>query len=105
LNHDTWWWLKADGCDLIKGLKESTKLMWSGDVDLADGSLQKQYKEYRERLKNAEAIALDRRNSCIELEKILDNIKKDLKFLHAGITSQVVTIQTVVVGWVMFPCI
>jgi len=35
LNHDTWWWLKVDGCDLIKGLKESTKLMWSGDVDLA----------------------------------------------------------------------
>jgi len=63
-------------------LKESTK--GSGDVDLADGSLQKQYEEYRERLKNAEIIALDHRNAFIELEKTLDDIKKDLKFLHAG---------------------
>ena len=76
---------KADGCDLIKGLKESTKLLWSGDVDLADGSLQKQYEEYRERLKNAEVVALERQNACSDLEKILDDIKKDLKFLHAGI--------------------
>ena len=57
--------VKVDGCDLIKGLKESTKLIRSGDVDLADGSLQKQYKEYRKHLKNAKVIALDRRNDCI----------------------------------------
>jgi len=91
---------------LIKGLKESTKLMWSGDVDLADGSLQKQYKEYRERLKNAEVIALDRRNACTELEKILDDIKKDLKFLHSGIQSaKWRPYRQSVVGWVMLPCI
>ncbi len=35
----SWWWLKADGCDITIGLRESTKLEWSGDVDLNDGSL------------------------------------------------------------------
>jgi len=39
-NPGAWWWLKADGCDVNKGLKESAKLKWSGDVDLSDGSLQ-----------------------------------------------------------------
>ena len=47
-NPNAWWWLKADGCDLVKGLKESVKLQWSGDVDLNDGCLQKQYDEYKE---------------------------------------------------------
>jgi len=38
----SWWWLKADGCNVNPGLKESVKRQWSGDVDLNDGSLQKQ---------------------------------------------------------------
>ena len=33
-NPDAWWWLKADGYDVSKGLKESSRLEWSGDVDL-----------------------------------------------------------------------
>jgi len=40
---DAWWWLKADGCDINPGLKESVKRQWSGDVDLDDGLLQKQH--------------------------------------------------------------
>jgi len=40
--------LKADGCNIVKGLKESTKLQWSGDVDLANGALEEQYKAYKE---------------------------------------------------------
>lgn len=47
---DSWWWLKADGCDIISGLKESAKLEWSGDIDLNDGKLQEQYQAYREHL-------------------------------------------------------
>jgi len=31
---DACWWLKADGCNITKGLKESVKLQWSGDADL-----------------------------------------------------------------------
>ena len=47
---NAWWWVKADGCDLVEGLGESTKLDWSGDVDMNDGQLQQMYKSYRERL-------------------------------------------------------
>ena len=44
------WWMKGDGCDLTEGLKESTHLRWSGDVDLDDGELQREYQHYRETL-------------------------------------------------------
>jgi len=84
-NNNTWWWLKADGCDLIKGLKESTKMLWSGDVDLADGSLQKEYENYRERLKTAEKVALSHQSAYTELEEVVLDIKKDLQFIHSGI--------------------
>jgi len=42
------WWLKADGCNINKGLKETTRLQWSGDVDLGDGALQ--FESYKLRL-------------------------------------------------------
>ena len=51
-----WWWLKADGCDPNKSLKESARLQWSGDVDLNDGSLQKQYKVHKARLEVAAKV-------------------------------------------------
>ena len=57
-DQDSWWWLKADGCDLL-GLKESTKMEWSGDVDLPDGSLQIQYEKYRQHMKHAEKVGLN----------------------------------------------
>ncbi|XP_065904934.1 uncharacterized protein [Dysidea avara] len=55
---NSWWWLKADGCDLNKGLKESARLQWSGDVDLNDGNLKKQYEKYRTRLEVAAKVGL-----------------------------------------------
>jgi len=57
-HHTTWWWLKADGCDLVKGLKESVKLKWSGDVDLNDGELQEQYNKYIGRLESVKKAGL-----------------------------------------------
>ena len=40
-----------DGCDLVEGLGESVGQVWTGDVDLADGVLQKQHESYLNRLK------------------------------------------------------
>ena len=57
-NPDAWWWVKADGCDIKKGLKESSRLEWSSDVDLADGSLQEKYGNYKERLKTMDKVGL-----------------------------------------------
>ena len=58
-----WWWLKADGCDINKGLKESAKLKWSGDVDLSDGSLQEQYDNYKKHLERAKTVGLDKKKA------------------------------------------
>jgi len=83
-NQDSWWWLKADGCDILRSLKESTKMEWSGDVDLADGSLQKQHEQYRQHLKHAEKVGLVRTSAKEELEEVISNLNKDLEFLHSG---------------------
>jgi len=83
-SNDSWWWLKADGCDVLKGLKESTKMEWSGDVDLADGSVQKQHDKYKQRLDRAGKVGLNRASATRELEEVLTNVKKDLEFLHSG---------------------
>ena len=34
------WWIKADACDVRKGLRESMRGVWAGDKDVDDGSLQ-----------------------------------------------------------------
>ena len=54
-------------------------MLWSGDVDLADGSLQNQYEKYWEHLKTAEKVALSRKSAYTELE----DVKKDLQFIHS----------------------
>lgn len=83
---DSWWWLKADGCDVTEGLIESTKLQWSGDVDLNDGSLQKQYEAYRKRLAFAESVGLDGEHSDVvgQLTSLTSDISEDLEFIHSG---------------------
>ncbi|CAH3163834.1 unnamed protein product [Porites lobata] len=43
------WWIKADACDLRKGLRESMRHEWAGDCDLGDGKLQTLYQEYMDR--------------------------------------------------------
>ena len=84
-NPDAWWWLKADGCDITKGLKESVELQWSGDVDLNDGALQEQYEVYKKRLTTAEKAGLNRSEAVEDLENILQDLVKDLDFVHSGI--------------------
>ena len=32
-------WIKADACDVRKGLRESMRGIWAGDEDMGDGSL------------------------------------------------------------------
>lgn len=61
------WVIKADGCDIHKGLRESVKHKWSGDVDLIDGKLQRLYSSYLERRKFVKSLGLGcRRNNLLE---------------------------------------
>ena len=46
----SWWWIKADGADLVSGLGESVTGVWSGDVDLTDGALVRARKLYDQQL-------------------------------------------------------
>lgn len=59
---------------------------WSGDVDLNDGELLKQYKAYQSCLKFAEGVGLTGENSdtVSQLHKISDDLSMDLKFLQSG---------------------
>ncbi|XP_065899778.1 uncharacterized protein [Dysidea avara] len=86
-NPDTWWWIKADGCDINKGLKESSRLEWSGDVDLTDGSLQEKYATYKERLMATEKVGMCDGNVVQSLTTVLSAISKDLEFLQAELVK------------------
>ena len=81
----SWWWLKADGCDINEGLKESVRTKWSGDVDLNDGSIEKQYNAYQTRLKEIGRIELvDVNGINDQLAALLENLTKDLEFVYSG---------------------
>lgn len=43
------WWIKADACDVQKGLRESMRGIWEGDEGFGDGLLQQLYTEYKSR--------------------------------------------------------
>ena len=60
---DSWWWIKADGCDIVSGLKESVKMEWSGDVDLNDGRVQELHKEYKKCLQFVDSVGVGMRRA------------------------------------------
>ena len=82
---NAWWWIKTDGCDLVSGLCESTKLEWSGDVDFNDGQLQKMHENYRQYLTFVSGIGLeDRWNPTLILEDLCTCSKRlaeDVSFI------------------------
>ena len=78
---NSWFWVKADGVDVVAGLGESLRLQWSGDVDLNDGELSKQYQLYRSRLAFVGALT----STSIRL---LDNLEK----LHGELATDLVHI-------------
>lgn len=82
---DTWWWLKADGCDIVSGLAESMRGVWSGDVDLNDGNLHQQYKLYQDRLSRITSLKLSSNleEVCIQIASMLCELK-DLVYLQNG---------------------
>lgn len=88
--HDpgVWWWIKADGVDVVKGLCESTKGVWSGDVDLNDQKLQRLYQEVSGRLKFVSNIGIKCRRDIetiqSDLEAVLEFTKIDSEFLNRG---------------------
>ena len=87
-NPNACWWIKADGVDVVKGLCESTKGLWSGDVDLNDGHLQLLFQGLQDRLQWIKGIGLkersDREAIKSDLHTAINNIATDLQFIHSG---------------------
>lgn len=87
----SWWWIKGDACDVVKGLGESVSGRWSGDVDLNDGSLEKSYANYLQRLKEAKEIGLpprqDRPVVLADLETLSEQLSSDVAFITKGLLA------------------
>ena len=65
---NTWWWIKADGADLVSGLGDSVKGVWSGDVDLAD--------DHQNRIDFIHQLGQDNSTSSLEMTEDLIVIAK-----------------------------
>jgi len=81
---DSWWWLKADGCDLISGLAESIRDIWSGDMDLNDGALDKQYQEYNNRLLTIKNLKSSNANLLSRLDDQVQQLKINMEFFQGS---------------------
>ncbi len=78
------WWIKSDGCDVVSGLTESVNHQWSGDVDLGDGSVQKQHTEYLKRLELVNGLSHQKQQRIDTLQTIKQSLQKDLQCLPGG---------------------
>ena len=82
---DVWWWVKGDGVDVVKGVGESVRGIWSGDVDLNDGALDELFREYQKVRADAAEIGLGQRRHkaaiCEDISVAMGNLKNYLIFL------------------------
>lgn len=60
------WWIKAEACDVRKGLRESMRGIWAGDGDLGDGSLQALPESYKERCVFVKSIGSTGRSGLVQ---------------------------------------
>ena len=79
-------WVKADGCDVNKGLRESLKHVRSRDSDLGDGLLQELYDLYIEKRNFYGKLGLGERRGKIltDLDESLKKLEDDMLFLKKG---------------------
>lgn len=84
----SWWWIKADGVDLVTGLGESMRMDWSGDVDLNDGKLEQQYQSYIDRLHFIDSLGLEddqqhQQQLLEDLNKLDEGLESDLNSIFS----------------------
>ena len=80
------WWIKADPCDVRKGLRESLRFEWNGDEDLGDGILQRLHTEYMRQRQFITGLGLKEREGVLpnDLDILLGNFDADKEFLKEG---------------------
>ena len=93
------WWIKADGCDVRKGLRESIRGTWSGDEDLGDGSLQALCNECKARYQSINLCCLTDR-SFIRINKIIIIIHGNC-FIFTNLLLEILFLITIRPLWVL----
>ncbi len=83
-NPDCNWWLKGDRCDVVGGLGESTRFVWSGDVDHNDGEVQKMYQTYRNLLDFIASMRTITCDTVANLKKCSALLLQEKEFLVKG---------------------
>ena len=64
---------------------QSTKGVWTGDVDLNDGGLEEQKAAYKNRVSRIEKLHMDNREYVTnELCAHFTDLQEDKEFLHSG---------------------
>lgn len=81
---NSWWWVKADGCDLTSGLSESVNGKWSGDVNIDQEALNKLYQAYQDKLSFLKKIGTkDDKTFQDDLVKIETETVDDIKLINS----------------------
>ncbi len=102
LGKDTEWWIKSDGCDVVRGLTESVISKWSGDVDLGNGALQKQYDTYLKRIDVVKGLTRqltdpnEKRATLVDIQSMQDSLKDDVTFLSSGELNNFISVVKVI---------
>lgn len=80
------WWIKADPCDVRKGLRESLRYQWNGDEDLGDGALQRLHTAYTKQRQFITCLGLRERERILsqDLDVVMSNFTEDEEFLKRG---------------------
>jgi hypothetical protein len=82
------WWIKADGCDVRKGLRESLRSVWAGDEDVGNGAVKAIYDKYQKRRTRVNLLLTGSSASatsfCTTMKQIEIDLRKDLDILVPG---------------------
>lgn len=91
------WWIKADACDVRKGLRESVRGAWAGDQDLGDDYVQQLYQQYKTDCSFIkELTAPTKLNfSLTEFQKLQSLLESNVEFLSSGVAQAKISYEKV----------
>lgn len=72
----SYFWIKADACDVLPGIQESVKSEWNGDVDLNDGKLEQAYSQYKQISSKIALLGLGSRRTPQLITEDLQEVQK-----------------------------
>jgi cell division protein ZapA (FtsZ GTPase activity inhibitor) len=103
---DVWWWVKGGGADVVKGVGESVRGIWSGDVDLNDGALDDLFLEYQKVLGETAQIGLGQRQHTAaiseDLTVAMGNLENYLTFIsHSQLFSVMIGLTVLCILFIL----